>query len=346
MRKVIILIFLLFILTISASGESYSIPEVPESGQQFMPADTESFSEGLWFVIRSAISEIRPNITEAAEVCLSLIVAVMLISLLKTFSESTNRIAELITVVAISTVLLKPANVMIGLGMTTVRELCEYGKLLLPVMTAALAAQGGTTTSAALYTGTALFNTLLGTFVSKIIIPMLYVYICLGIADCALNEDMLKNIKNFAKWLMIWSLKIVLYVFTGYISITGVVSGTADASAIKAAKLAISGFVPVVGGIISDASETILVSAGIVKSAAGVYGLLAIMAVWIGPFVQIGVQYIFLKITAAVCSVFGVKKPIDLLHVFSDAMGMLLAMTGAVCLFLMISTICFMKGMS
>lgn len=346
MKKIIILISIILSLAVNVSATAYSAPEVPDSGQQFMPAETESFAEGLWFIIKSALSEIQPNIVETSQVCLSIIVSVMLISLLKIFSESTNRIIELITVIAISTVLLKPANILIGLGMKTVQELCEYGKLLLPVMTASLAAQGGATTSAALYAGTALFNSILSIAVSKIIIPILYVYICLGVADCAINEEMLKSIKNFAKWLMTWSLKIILYVFTGYISITGVVSGTADASAIKAAKLAITGFVPVVGSIISDASETILVSAGLVKSAAGVYGLLAILAVWIGPFVQIGIQYILLKITAGVCSVFGVKKPVDLLHIFSDAMGMLLAMTGTVCLFLMISTICFMKGLN
>ena len=75
-------------------------------------------------------------------------------------------------------------------------------------------------------------------------------------------------------------MKIVLYAFTGYIGFTGVVSGTTDAMAMKAAKLTISGAVPVVGGILSDASEAVLVSAGIMKNAAGVYGILAVLAIF------------------------------------------------------------------
>ena len=134
--------------------------------------------------------------------------------------------------------------------------------------------------------------------------------------------------------------------FTGFITITGAVSGAADASAIKAMKVTISGMVPVVGSIISDASETILVSAGLLKNAAGVYGIVAILAVFIGPFLRIGVQYIMLKITTAICSVFGVKRPINLLKDFTAGMGMILAMTGTVCMILMIGTVCFMKGMS
>ena len=96
----------------------------------------------------------------------------------------------------------------------------------------------------------------------------------------------------------------------------------------------------------SDASEAVLVSAGMVKSAAGVYGLIAIAAIAIGPFLRIGVQYLLLKLTAAVCAVFSGKRISGLVADFSSAMGLLLAMTGAVCLLIMISVVCFMKGVS
>ena len=142
----------------------------------------------------------------------------------------------------------------------------------------------------------------------------------------------------------VWGLKTILYVYTGYISITGVVSGTTDAGVLKAAKLTISGVVPVVGSILSDASEAVLVSAAAVKNAAGIYGMAAILAVWIGPFLKIGVHYLILKGLAAVCSVFGVKSATGLVGDFASVMGILLAMTGTVCLMLLISTVCFLKG--
>ena len=102
--------------------------------------------------------------------------------------------------------------------------------------------------------------------------------------------------------------------------------------------------VPVIGGMLSDASEAILVSAGIVKGAVGLYGLLAVLAIWIQPFLQIGAQYLLLKLTAAICGVFGTKQASDLIQDFSTAMGFLLAMTGTMCLLLLISTVCFVKG--
>ena len=99
-----------------------------------------------------------------------------------------------------------------------------------------------------------------------------------------------------------------------------------------------------IGGILSDASETILVSAGVIKSGIGVYGVLAVLAIWIGPFIRIGSQYMLLKLTAAVCGVFPSQKTAALIKDFSGAMGMLLAMTGTICVLLLISIVCFMKG--
>ena len=73
------------------------------------------------------------------------------------------------------------------------------------------------------------------------------------------------------------------------------IAGSADAVAIKAAKFAVSGMVPVVGGILSDAAETVLAGAAAVRSTAGVLGLLAILAITAAPFLKLGFQYLLLK---------------------------------------------------
>ena len=145
---------------------------------------------------------------------------------------------------------------------------------------------------------------------------------------------------------MTWGLKIVLYIFTGYISITGVVGGTTDAAMLKATKLTISGMVPVVGNILSDASEAVLVSAGMMKNAAGIYGILAVISICIRPFIQIGSQYLMLKLTTGVTEMFGTKQMAGIIKDFSTAMGLVRAMTGTVCMIFLISMICFMKGVS
>ena len=344
MKKLILIIILLILSAVPARAVEIEAPEVPETAQEYMQDDPDTFGEGLWYVAKQAIKHFQPSLAEAAHIAVTIIAVILLSSILRNFSGSSKYVVDLVATLCISTALISSANTMIRLGIDTVEQLCEYGKLLLPVMTAALAAQGGITASTSLYAGTAVFNTILSVGIAKLVVPLVYVYMVLSIGFSALGEDMLKTLRDFVKWLITWGIKIVLYVFTGYLSITGVVSGTTDAAALKATKLAMSSAVPVVGNIIADASETVLVSAGIVKNAAGIYGLLAIAAIWIGPFIKIGVQYLLLKIVAAVCATVGSKQTVGLVNDFASIMGLLVAMTGTVCLLLFVSTVCYLKG--
>ena len=213
-------------------------------------------------------------------------------------------------------------------------------------MTAALAAQGGVSTSSVLYLGTTAFISFLSMLVSRMMIPMVYLYLLFSVTHCALGEEFLKKLADTVKSTLIWLLKTLIVVFTTYMGITGVVSGTTDAAALKAAKITISSVVPVIGGILSDASESVLVSMGLVKNAAGVYGILAAAAVFLGPFLRLGVRYLLLKVTGALCSLFAEKQITMLVEQFAGAMGLLLAMVATGCIMVLISTVCFMKGMS
>ncbi len=342
--KLLLTLLLVFSLAVPGSALEFTAPEVPDSGVDLMPRNTDSFGEGLRELLKTVLLEIHPDLREALRVSLSIIAAVLMICLLRTFSGSVKTAAELTGTVTIAAVLLFNTNAMISLGADTVRELSEYGKLLCPVLTAAVAAQGGVTTSAALYAGTAAFDVVLSSLIANLLVPMVYLFLALAAANSAVGEDLLKKMRDFLKNAMSWCLKTLLTVFTTYMSITGVVSGTTDAAALKATKVTISSVVPVVGGILSDASEAVLVSAGLAKNAAGIYGILAILAVFLGPFTRIGVHYLVLKATAAVCGIFGPKGMTGLIEDFSAAMGLLLAMTGSACLLLLISTVCFMKG--
>lgn len=344
MRRIIVCVTVVFLLAVPVKAMEFSAPIAPESAQELMPDDAENFGEGLLYIIRSSAIILLPRLTEATKTCISLIVCALLVGILSNFSGSEKQVISLLGTASAGIILFRPLNALIKLGTQTVLQISQYGRLLIPVMTAALAAQGAVSKSSAIYLATTFFDALLSAAVSDLLVPLVYIYLCVSVASNMFAQPLLSQIQKFIKWLMTWGLKIVLYVFTGYISITGVVGGTADATMVKAAKLTISGMVPVVGNILSDASEAVLVSAGIMKNAVGIYGLLVMIALWFEPFIQIGTQYLMLKITCGICEMFGAKKISDLMKDFSVTMGLVLAMTGTVCLIFLISTICFMKG--
>lgn len=321
-----------------------SAPTVPRSGATLMPENTDSFADALWELAGNAVARLHPEFVEAAHICLSILAVVLLISIVKLLPGAGGKALDFVSALGISVLLLQKSNSLIHMSTQTITEISQYGKLLLPVMTSAMAAQGGITASTALYAGTTLFDSILSSLLTQLMIPAVYIFLALSIANTALGEDLLKKMADFVKSASVWILKTVLYVFTGYMSITGVISGTTDAQALKAAKLTISGMVPMVGGILADASEAVLVGAGVVRNAAGIYGILAIISIFLGPFLKIGCHYLLIKATASLCGVFGVKSCTDLVGCFSSAMGLLLAMTGSLCLLQMISTVCFLRG--
>ena len=305
--------------------------------------ENQTFSEALLEILGDAVARFQPDLRDAAGACLAVLAAVAALSMLSMLPGKKTGI-RLAGAMVVATILLEPAHALITLGADTLQELGEYEKLLLPVLTAALAAQGGVGTSAALYAGTAAFNALLSSVTSRLLVPMIYMYLALAVGYAAVGEEMLKKLRDMVKSSAVWGLKTMLYVYTGYITITGVVSGATDASLLKAAKLTISGAVPVVGGILSDASEAVLVGAAAVKNAVGIYGMLAVLSLWISPFLRIGAHYLMVKAVGAVSEVFGVEGVSGVIDAFASAMGLLLAMTGTVCLMLIISTICFLRG--
>lgn len=344
MRIWLRMMILCLALFLPAEALEITAPAVPPEGRLLMPENTDSFPEAFPELVKKALAALCPDLREAAETAGSAFSVALLLNLVSVFTAEKVMAVRLAGAATVSGVLLGGTNSLLNLAADTVQQLSDYGKLLLPVMTAGLAAQGGVTASTGLYIGTAFFDSLLGSLLTGVFVPGVYLYLALAVALSATGEDILKRLRDLLRGSISWSLKTVLTVFTTYMSITGAVSGTTDAAALKATKVTISTVVPVVGGILSDASEAVLVGAGVMKNAAGVYGILAVLTLVLGPFLQIGAHYLMLKLTAALCSVFGGGGISDLVDDFASAMGMLLAITGSMCLLILISTVCFLKG--
>lgn len=331
-------------LTLPLRVMALEAPPVPEQGREYMPSQNTDFLDAVAEIIQKSSAGLRTDMTEIRKTTASLLCACVLISLVPVLSEQSGTAAEITAAVLITALLLGNTRALIGLGVSTITELSEYGKLFMPVMAAAFAAQGSISASAALYAGTALFLSVLGKMITAVFIPLIYLFLAISSAGSAFSDDLLIKIKDMMKGLISWSLKTILTLFTTYMGITGVVSGTVDTASLKAAKVTMSTVVPVVGGILSEASESILVSAGVLKNAIGIYGVLAILSVFCRPFLKIGLQYLILKYTGVICGLFVSKKISGLIEDYSSALGLLLGITGSMCIMLLIGCICFLKG--
>ena len=87
--------------------------------------------------------------------------------------------------------------------------------------------------------------------------------------------------------------------FCLYISLSGAISGSADALAVKTTKSVIASAFPIVGGILSDSAAAMLSAAGLIKNSAGVFCLIAVCALCAGPFALLSVKMLVFKLSSA-----------------------------------------------
>ena len=271
---------------------------------------------------------------EVLRSCLLILVVTIFCALAGTMTAGTGgdpmKVPVLTAVLAIGAIAVGDVDSLLHLGEEAIGQMESLGDILLPTVAMTMAASGSPAAAAAKYGAAILFSDALMALISRVLIPLVYAFGVVNIAWAALGNEGLKNLGKLLKWTVTTALSILLLAFLAYLNFSGVVSGSADAATVKAVKFTISNLVPVVGGVISDTAETLLAGASILRNTAGVFGMLAVLGICLGPFLNLGLHYLAYKVTAALAStVAGDSRVIGLIESIGTAFGMILAMTGA-----------------
>lgn len=242
----------------------------------------------------------------------------------------------LVGALVITTIAVGDVNSLLAQGKQAISNMEALGDVLLPTVSMATAASGAPAMAVVKHSITILFSDLLLHLIQNLLIPLCYAYV----AWAALGNDGLKRIGGLLKWLITILLSVVLLAFIAYLNLSGVISGGADAATVKAAKFTISNLVPVVGGVISDTAETLLAGASVLRNAAGVFGMLAVLGICVVPFLNLGVHYLMYKCTAALAATAsGNGRITGLIESLGTAFGLILAMTAACAVLLVVAMV-------
>lgn len=227
-------------------------------------------------------------------------------------------------------------HTMMGVGVETIEELDIFSKALLPTLSAAVAAGGGVVTAGFRQVASIFFAELLISLIRGVLLPLVYIYIAAAAANAMLPGQRLKSVGKAISKCITWLLTGLLLLYTGFLTFSGAMTGSADALTVQLTRSAM-GTVPVVGGIISDAAGTVLAGAATVKNAVGVVGMLAVLALCLMPFLRLAVQYLLYKLAAFLAGTVGSPDLMELIESLGGAFGMILGMTAACALLLLIS---------
>ena len=246
----------------------------------------------------------------------------------------------------VAAISLGEVNSLLAMGRSVMAELTDFANVLLPALCVSSAAAGAFTSAPAKYAVSALFSDVLINAANTLIFPLICAYLAAALADAALGGGELSGAVKLLKWACGFVMTALVTVFTLYLSLSGVVAASTDELATKAAKTAISAALPVVGGIVADAAGSVVAGAGVIRGAVGVFGLVAVLAVCLTPFLKLGVRYVLLKACSALASPVCTGSMAKLIDAVGTACGMILGLAGSQALMLYIAVISMVKAVT
>lgn len=240
-----------------------------------------------------ALREGGGALASAARNAALLLAVVFLAALCASLSASgaCAKVTQMTGTVAVAALSVTHVTSCITAGSSALTTLRDFSKILLPSMCAAAAASGAATSAAAKYAATSLFLDILLSAETAVLLPMLYTYAGTVICGAALEQDVLTALSALLRKALRLLLIGFAAVFTLYLSLTGILTGSADAAAAKAVKTAVSAALPVVGSIVADAAATVTASAAILRGGIGIIGVMSVAAVCVTPYLQLAVHY-------------------------------------------------------
>lgn len=345
MKKIVIFCALALLCTAPAFGAELSVPgldRVWEEAEGYGVGREESLDTGLSGLFGRALEQVRGLLRTGLATAAKLTAVVLLCSLAQSVKEGGENGLQAVSIagaLAITALTMTDMAVMIGMGRDTLEKMEGFSSLLLPVMSVLTAATGGISAAAVRQGATVLFSQLLITAMDRLLVPLVYAYVAASCAHAAVGNPGLKKTAAMMKGVITFALTALLLAFVGYLTASGAIAGSVDAAAIKAAKLAISRAIPVVGGILADASESVLAGAGALRGTVGAAGLLVVLAICLTPFLRLALQYLLYKGAAALCATVAQPRLAALIDDIGSAFGLVLGMTGAGALILLVSLV-------
>lgn len=305
-------------------------------------SENTTLDEGLATLLQQGISLASTVLRSALQTGLMLLAVVLLCGLAESVTLEQKEQIDVVTIagaLSVMTLSLGQVGTMIYLGQETIEKISMFSTALLPVMTVLSTATGGMTAGVARQGATVLFSSILIAIINNILLPLIYAYMAVCCANASVKNEGLKKVADLIKSTVVWFLTSFLLFFVGYLTVSSTIAGSADLVALRTTKLALSRAVPVVGGILSDAAETVLVGASVLRGSVGLVGLLSVLAICLTPFMELSIHYLTYKTTAALAGTVANPRLSGLIEHISSAFGLILGMTGACALLLLVSLI-------
>ncbi len=244
--------------------------------------------ESIYTNLKSSfLKEIKLNISMLWKIFIIALLSSILRNLQATFEQSSiGEIANYVIYILISTLIIQSfTQTMLIMGQS-IEKMTNIMSLLLPIIMSFLIITSGP--NARILFHPMLLGTvnIVGVLVKNIIIPLITFSFILSIVSNLSSGIELNKLSDLSRKIIIYIISIGFTIFIGVLTIYGF-SNKIDGLSIRTAKFAVDKFIPIVGGFLSDAVDTVISSSAILKNGIGIIGLSVLILIIMTPLVKI-----------------------------------------------------------
>ncbi|HYK75017.1 MAG TPA: stage III sporulation protein AE [Pseudoneobacillus sp.] len=282
----------------------------------------KQFSFKQWFsgMFKFAFQEFIMNGKLLGSLILLTVLSMFLQTLQNSFEKSTiSKVAYAIVFMVLMIIALNSFHIAIEYTKDTINTMSSFILALIPLLLALIASSGGLISAAFFHPVILFLMNMSGVFIQYVVLPMLFLSALLSIVSTLTEHYKVSQLANLLRNWSIGLLGLFLTVFLGVISVQGASTAITDGVTIRTAKFITGNFIPVIGRIFTDATDTVINASVLLKNTVGIAGVAILILIAAFPAIKILMIAFIYKFAAAILQPLGGGPVISCLDIISKS---------------------------
>jgi len=279
-----------------------------------------SFKEWMTGFVKFFFHEVIANGKLLGTLIMLTIFSVFLQNLQNAFEQkAVSKVAYALIYMVLIIIALNSFHIAISYTKEAIDTMIHFILALIPLLLALMTTSGGIISAAFFHPVIIFLMNTSGLLIQYIIMPLLFLSALLSIVSIISEQYKVTQLAQLLRNISIGLLGIFLTVFLGVISVQGTTSAVADGITIRTAKFITGNFIPVVGRVFTDATDTVLGASLLLKNTIGIAGVGILLMIVAFPAMKVLSIAIIYKLAAALLQPIGGGPVITCLSVISKS---------------------------